>query len=390
MDFKFTEEQEKFRQEVRDFLEDELRRGTFNPKPDVWMAGHSHDFTRKVAARGWIGLTFPKEYGGQERSWTDRLILTEEMLRYGAPTALHWFADRQVGRAILAYGTEEQKREFIPMIIRGEAFFALGLSEPEAGSDLASLKTRAIEDAEGFRIDGQKVWTTGKDRNYIYLLARTDPDVPKHKGLSEFIFPANLPGITWRPLMTIAGEEEFNELFFDNVRVPKTALIGKKNSGWYQIAAQLDYERSGIERLMGNYPLFVSLLKYIKETKRNGELLSKNHAVREKVAQLEIEFEIGKLFAYQIAVILDSGRVPNWESAMSKAYSTAFEKHLAGTAIEILGPYGQLEHGSKYTPLDGYAPFTYLNSKGYSLQGGTSEVLKNIMAQRGLGLPRGD
>lgn len=388
MDFKFTEEQERFRQEVRDFLEEEIRGGTFVPECDVWMTGHSRELTRKVAERGWIGLTYPKEYGGQGRSWMDRLILTEEMLRYGAPTALHWMGDRQVGRCILSYGTEEQKKELLPKIVRGEAFFALGMSEPEAGSDLASLKTRAVEDGDDFVVDGQKLWTTGKDRNYMYLLARTDPEVPKHKGLSEFIFETTLPGITMRPLVTLTGEEEFNEVFFDNVRVPKKCLIGEKNRGWYQIASQLDYERSGIERLMGNYPVFEALIQFVKETVRDGKPLSKDTLIRNKLAQLQIEFEIGRLFAYWVAVILDEDRVPNWEAAMSKAYSTAFQQRLASTAMEILGLYGQLMPESKLVPIQGMASYSYLSSKGHSLQGGTSEILKNIIAQRGLGLPR--
>ena len=169
MDFRLGEEQEKFRQEVRDFLEEELRQGTFKPACDAWIMGYSPDFTKKVSAKGWIGLTWPKEYGGQGRSYIDRLILTEEMLRYGAPCACHWFADRQIGSAILHYGTEEQKREILPKIMRGEARVGLGMSEPEAGSDLASLQTRAVEDGDDYIIDGQKVWTTGAHfTNYIY------------------------------------------------------------------------------------------------------------------------------------------------------------------------------------------------------------------------------
>ncbi len=373
---------ESLRQNVRAFLKERLAGMPRSRRAQSWQ-GVDPEFSRSLGARGWIGMTFAKEYGGQGRSWMDRLSVTEEILRYGAPTALHWFSDRQVGRAILTSGTEEQKREWLPRICRGEAYICLGMSEPEAGSDLASLKTRAIEEADCFRIDGQKVWTTGRDRNYIYLLARTDPESQKHRGLSEFVFEANLPGITLRPLVTMAGEEEFNEVFFDNVRVPKKALIGKKNSGWYQIAAQLDYERSGIERLMGNYPLFVALVKHVKETG-----LGKDSHVREKIAQLEIEFQIGKLLAYWIATVLDEGRVPNWEAAMCKAYSTSFEKHLASLSIEVLGLYGQLRPGSKCVPIDGMSVFSYLNSKGYSLQGGTTEILKNIVAQRGLGLPR--
>ncbi len=383
MDFRFTGEQEKLRQEVRDFLEEEIRLGTFVPQCDVWMTGHNKAFTKKMAARGWIGMTFPKQYGGHGRTWIERAIVTEEILRYGAPTALHWFGDRQIGRSILGYGSEEQKREFIPMIVRGEAYFAGGLSEPGAGSDLASLQTRAVEDGDFFVLNGQKIWTTGKDRNYIYMVVRTDTNVPKHKGISEMLVDSDAPGVTWRPLTTIAGEEEFNEVFFDNVRVPKSRLIGKKNNGWYQIASQLDFERSGIERLMGNYPLFVELVRWAKETGAGKD----NH-IRPKIAQLEVEFQTGRLLAYWCSAILDSGRVPNWESAMSKAYSTTFEKHLASTAMEIMGLYGQLMPESKFAPARGMAPHSYLGSKGYSLQGGTTEILKNIIAQRGLGLPR--
>jgi Acyl-CoA dehydrogenases len=387
MDFSFTEEQKKFREEIRRFLEGEIRQGAFEPNCDVWMTGNSPEFSRKVAQNGWIGLTWPKEYGGQGRSNIDRLVLTEEMLRYGAPTACHWFADRQVGRAILAYGTEEQKREFIPKIVRGDAFFAVGMSEPEAGSDLASLQTRAVEDGDYYIINGQKVWTTGQFRNYIYLVARTDSQAPKHKGISEFILEANLPGITIHPLVVITGEAEFNEVFFDNVCAPKKCLIGEKNRGFYQILNQLDYERSGIERLMGNYPLFEGIVRFAKETKFNGKPLSQDKLIRNKLAQLQIEFEVGRLLVYRVALIMDEGRAPNWEAAMSKAYCTTFEKRLANTAMEILGPYGQLVAGSKLCPIRGLASRSYLGSKGYSLQGGTTEILKNIIATRGLGLP---
>ena len=184
MDFAFTEEQEKFRQEVRDFLEDEIRQGLWEPTCDAWIMAYDKEFTKRVAQKGWIGLTWPKEYGGQGRSFIDRLILTEEMLRYGAPAACHWFADRQIGGAVLHYGTDEQKAEILPKIIKGEAVVGLGMSEPEAGSDLASLKTKAVEDGDYFVIDGQKVWTSGGSHmNWIYLLARTDPNAPKHLSL---------------------------------------------------------------------------------------------------------------------------------------------------------------------------------------------------------------
>jgi len=388
MDFRLSEEQEKFRQEVRDFLEDELRQGLWEPSCDAWIIGHDPEFTKRVAKKGWIGLTWPKEYGGQGRSFVDRLILTEEMLRYGAPAACHWFADRQIGGAIVHYGTEEQKKELLPMILRGEAYVGLGMSEPDAGSDLASLKTRAVEDGDYYVIDGQKTWTSGGSHmNWISLVARTDPDAPKHRGISEFFFETSLPGVSVVPIVDITGGVHFNEVFFENVRIPKKCLIGEKNRGFYQVLNQLDYERSGMERLMANYPLFEALIQYTKETKRNGKPLSEELVIRAKLAQLKIELEIGRLHMYRVATVMDGGRAPNWESSMSKAYGTAFEQHLASTAIEILGLYGQLSPQSKWVPIKGMAYHSYLSSKGYSLQAGTSEILKNILALRKLELP---
>ncbi len=389
MDFKFTEEQERFRQEVRDFLEGEIRQGSFKPSCDAWIQGYSPEFTKKVARRGWIGLTWPKEYGGQGRSSIDRFILAEEMLRYGAPAACHWFADRQIGGSIIAFGTEEQKKEVLPKILRGEAYVGLGMSEPEAGSDLASLQTRATEDGDDYIIDGQKMWTScAKFMNYIYLVARTDPEAPRHRGISEFIIEANLPGVTITPTIDITGSEAWGEVFYDGVQVSKKHLIGEKNRGFYQILNQLDYERAGLERLMGNYPLFDAITQFTRETKRGGKPLAQDTLIRHKLAQLQIEFEVGRLLTYRVALVIDEGRAPNWEAAMAKAYSTAFEQHLATTATEILGLYGQLVAESKWAPILGMAPHSYLGSTGYSLQAGTSEILRNIVALRGLGLPQ--
>lgn len=389
MDFKFTEEQERFRQEVRDFLEEEIRKGTFKPSCDAWIQGYSPEFTKKVAQKGWIGLTWPKEYGGQGRSNIDRFILTEEMLRYGAPAACHWFADRQIGGSIIAFGTEEQKKELLPRILRGEAYVGLGMSEPEAGSDLASLQTRATEDGDDYIIDGQKMWTScARFMNYIYLVARTDPEAPRHRGISEFIIEANLPGVTITPTIDITGSEAWGEVFYDGVRVSKKHLIGEKNRGFYQILNQLDYERAGLERLMGNYSLFDAIIQFTRETKRGGKPLAEDTLIRHKLAQLQIEFEVGRLLTYRVALVIDEGRAPNWEAAMAKAYSTAFEQHLATTATEILGLYGQLVAESKWAPILGMAPHSYLGATGYSLQAGTSEILRNIVALRGLGLPQ--
>ncbi len=394
MDFKFNEEQEKFRQEVVAFLEEEMRQGAFQPISDGWVHGYSHEFSKKIAQKGWIGLTWPKEYGGQGRSWMDRLILTEELLRYGAPTGWHWSADRQMGPSIIKYGTEEQKKEFLPRIIRGEISMAIGMSEPEAGSDMASLQTRAIEDGDDFILNGQKVWTSGSHyANYIYLVARTDPSFPPHdpknyKGISEFIVPTDIPGITISPLLDMAGGGHFTEVFFDNARIPKTCLVGEKNRGFYQIMEQLDYERAGIERLMSNYVVFEWIIDYVKKTYRNGVPLSREPVIRDKIARLVMEFETGRLLCYRVAWVLDQGRVPNYEAAVAKLYGTEFEKRLASEAMEILGFYGQLMPDSKYVPLSGSVVLSYLFSPGYSIQGGTSEILRNVIAQRGLGLPR--
>ena len=388
MDFKFSPEQEAFRKEVSDFLEEEIKNGTFQPMCDGWIQGYSPEFTIKMAAKGWIGLSWPREYGGQGRSETDRLILTEELLRYGAPAACHWFADRQIGRSIIAHGTEEQKQELLPLILKGEAYIGLGMSEPEAGSDLASLQTRAVEDGDDYIIDGQKMWTScARFMTHVYLVARTDPDAPKHRGISEFIIDAGLPGISIRPTIDITGSEAWGEVFYDGVRVSKKHLIGEKNRGFYQILNQLDYERAGLERLMGNYPLFKAIIEFTRETERNGIPLCKDPLIRDKLARLQVEFEVGRLLTYRVVLVMEQGRAPNVEAAMAKAYCTTFEQRLASVATEILGLYGQLVAESKWAPILGMAPHSYLGSKGYSLQAGTTEVLKNIVATRGLGLP---
>ena len=251
MEFGFTPGQETLRSEVKSFLEDELRQGLWRPQCDAWIQGYDPSFTKRVADRGWIGLMWPREYGGQERSFVDRLVVTEEMLRYGAPAACHWFADRQIGGCILRYGTDKQKQEFLPRIVRGEIYVGLGMSEPEAGSDLASLKTRAEEQDDCFIVNGQKTWTSGGSYvNYIDLFARTDFEAPRHKGITEFLVPMGLPGISRIPMIDITGTEAWNDIFFDNVRIPKDCVVGEMNRGFYHVVEELAYERGGMERLI--------------------------------------------------------------------------------------------------------------------------------------------
>ena len=380
MDFEFTPEQKSLREEVRAFLEEERRRGSFIPKCDSWQWSISREFSRKLGERGYIGMTFPREYGGGGKGFVDRLIVTEELLKYGAPVAGHWIADRQIGASLLAYGSEEQRREFLPRIAKGEIFFCAGMSEPEAGSDLASLKTRAVDKGDHFVINGQKIWTTiAHEADYIYLIARTDPEAPKHRGLSEFIIDMKTPGITIRPIYDMRGGHHFNEVFFDDVKVPKDMLVGEKNKGWYQITPQLDYERSGIERLMSNYILFDAIKGYMREKGiyRDKYLLT-------KLSELLIEFEVGKLLVYRCALMLDSGKVPNYESSCAKVFCTSFEQRLSNFAMDILGLKGALQKGELIFE---WASDDYLSSPNYTIQGGTSEILRNIVAMRGLGLP---
>ncbi|MBI3250018.1 MAG: acyl-CoA dehydrogenase family protein [Deltaproteobacteria bacterium] len=383
MDFALTPEQQGFRQEIRKFLAEEVPAGTTTE--DGWIVGYSREFSRKLGARGWIGLTWPKKYGGQARSYLDRVVLTEELLRAGAPVAAHWLGDRQVGPALLAYGSEEQKEEILPRVTKGEIVFCLGMSEPGAGSDLASLRTKAVEEGDVFSLTGQKIWTSfAHVADYAYLVARTDSNAPKHKGISEFLIDMKTPGITVRPLVDITGEHHFNEVFFDGVRVERKWLIGEKNRGWYQIASQLDYERSGIERLLSNYPLYRDAVRYAQE-----QGLSKNPLVRNQLAQMQIELDMGRFMVYRVAWLLSQGVVPNHEAAMTKCFCTEVEQRIAQTVSSLLGEYAMLLPGSPAARLAGRVARTYLYAPAYTIQGGTSNVLRNILATRGLGLQAG-
>ena len=384
MDFHFTAEQEAFRQEIHAFVRAALPEPPDIPE-DAWIIGFDRAFSKKLAARGWIGLTWPREYGGQGKSYLDRLLLTEELLRHGAPVAAHWLGDRQMGPSILRYGTPEQKRKFLPGIIAGDIVFCIGMSEPGAGSDLAGLQTKAVDDGDAYVLSGQKIWTSFAHlADYCYLVARTNPDVPKHKGISEFLVDMRTPGITIKPIVDMTGAHHFNEVFFDQVRIPKDCLVGEKDRGWYQIASQLDYERSGIERLMSNYPILGAITRYVQET---GQI--RRELVRHRLAQLHIEFTMGRFLVYKVAWLLTQGVIPNAESAAAKTYCTEFEQRLAQAASELMGGYGQLLPGSHQTRLHGRIARAYLYAPAYTIQGGTSTILRNIIATRGLGLPPG-
>jgi alkylation response protein AidB-like acyl-CoA dehydrogenase len=329
-------------------------------------------------------MTWPKQFGGGEKSYMDRLIVTEELLLAGAPVAAHWFGDRQIGPALLAHGTAQQKAELIPKIVRAEITFCIGMSEPNAGSDLAGLSTRADSDGDHYVIRGQKTWTSfAPHADYCYLVARTDPDAPRHKGISELLVPMKLPGITVRPIVDMVGESHFGELFFDDVRVPKTALIGVENAGFYQIMQQLDFERSGIERLVSNAPLW----REAKQLARERGLTRRNPALRAAIAELEIAWRAGRGLIYRVAGMLSEGRVPNFEAAVAKTFCTTLEQRVTDLVSRILGAAGALDASDPRAPLGGRAARTLLYAPAYTIQGGTNNILRNIIATRGLGLP---
>jgi alkylation response protein AidB-like acyl-CoA dehydrogenase len=385
MDFALTDQQRSLRAAVREFVRQALPVDAGRELDDTWMVGFSKEFSAALGARGWVGYTWPKRYGGQEGSYLERLVVTEELLRAGAPVAAHWAGDRQIGPALLAYGTEEQRQEFLPRITRGELVFCLGMSEPNAGSDLAALRTRAVEDGESYVIDGHKIWTSfAHHADYCYLVARTDPQAPKHKGISEFLVDKRTPGITVRPIVDMTGEHHFNELFFENVRIPRRYLIGETNRGWYQIASQLDYERSGMERLLSNWLLLRDVTAYAR-----AHGFTNDPVWRDRLARVRIEVEIGRWHVYRVAWLLSSGTVPSTAAALAKTYCTDVEQHIAALAGELVGPHSQSLPGSPGALLGGRVARGLLFAPAYTIQGGTSNILRNIIAMRGLGLPSG-
>lgn len=388
MNYGLTVERESFRKEVAGFLAAELDGGSFTPIYDGWLVGWSPQFSQKLAQRSWIGATWPRKYGGGERTYLDRLILTEELMRAGAPVGFHWHADRQVGPAILAYGSEEQRQRFLPGITRGEISFCIGMTEPGAGSDLASLSTRARQDGDSFILDGQKTFITNAHRaSHIYVLARTNTDMAKHRGISEFLVDLKTPGIHVRPLMDMTDGHEFNEVYFDNVRLPAGSLLGEKDRGWNQVVRQLEYERAGIERLMGNYRLLSDTIAYVSSEECGRRPEAWRRMARSRLAELAVEMEVGRLLIYRVAWMLTHGTVPSYEAAMAKAYGSEFQQRLTRVATQVLGARGQLRSGSKYQLFNGSPPATHLRSVMQTIGGGTSEVLRNIVAQRGLGMP---
>jgi len=396
MDFRFTPEEEAFRGEIRGFLRDELPAdwasvgvagGLGEGGEERWEM--LRDFQRKLARKGWLTLGWPEEHGGMGASHMMQVIYNEEMTYQRAPTQLGVGPDR-VGPTIILYGTDAQKSQLLPGIVDAESVWCQGFSEPGAGSDLASLQTRAVADGDNYIINGQKIWTSFAHKaDWCILLARTDNDAPKHKGISYFLLDMKTPGIEIRPLVDMMNRHTFNQIFFENVRVPRDCLVGEENRGWYVAAATLDFERSGINRVVAGIRTYEELVHYAAQTKRNDHRIIDEASTRNKLAELAIEFQTGRMLAYRVASMQAKGQIPNAEASISKLYGSELQQRLAGAGIEILGLAGQLGPGTSWAPLDGRLEQFYLFSAALTVAAGTSEIHRGIIAGRGLGLPRG-
>jgi len=395
MDFKFTEDEEVFKREVRQWLEQEIPQRWIELDPGIWEETEeswalAREFQRKLGEKGWLAPAYPKEYGGLELSHMKRLILAEVLAYSRAPLSIevevtvNWVAP-----SIMLFGTEKQKRDYVTSIAKGDIIFCLGYSEPNAGSDLASLQTRAVEVGDEYVINGQKTWCSyGHLADYCWLAARTDPDASKHEGISIFIVDMKTPGITIRPLINILNRHSFNEVFFDDVHIPKENLVGQKNKGWYQLMIALDFERSSIGYAAANQRIIEELIKYAKETTRNGEPLANDPLIRNELAQLAVENEVARMMAYRIAWMFSKGLHPSYESSMSMIFISEVMRHTANAGGRILGHYGELDRDSKWTVLNARIMRMCLSSLSIGVGGGSNEIQRNIIAIRGLGLPR--
>jgi alkylation response protein AidB-like acyl-CoA dehydrogenase len=395
MDFRLTPEEETFRQEVHTFIDTEcpkeLRGGGGNFMSN---AGAYLTWRRKVAAKGWVAPAWPKEYGGAQMTIMEQFVYNMETARMRAPSPIFigGLGVAVLGPTILVYGSDEQKKEYIPGILSGEEMWCQGFSEPESGSDLASLKTRAVRDGDDYVINGQKIWTTVAHMSkYMLCLARTDPEVPKHKGISYFVIPMNSPGVTVRPLMNMASGHEFNEVFFEDVRVPAKNLLGEENRGWYMAVTTLDIERSNIGSAVGQNQSVEDLVAFAREHKDNGQtVLGSNKNMRLELAERLIETECSMMLSYRLITMQNRGLIPNYEASATKMYSMELNQRIANTGLKLLGMYGQLTSANKGAPMGGRLQYTYLRSVANTIEGGTTEIQKNIVATRGLGLPRSD
>jgi alkylation response protein AidB-like acyl-CoA dehydrogenase len=390
LDFDLTEAQKKFRQEVCAFLDKEVSRQVVEESESgVGYGPHSWELMRKLGVKRWLAPCFPLEYGGLGLSHIYRYIVFEELDYRNALNplvGLGLVGVDMAGPTILRHGSEQLKGEFLPRIAQGEIELALGYSEPDAGSDLSRLAMHAVEDGDDFVITGQKIFSSHCHfAQYHWLAARTDRNVPRHKGISLFVVDLKTPGITINPLWEMS-DLRTNEVFYDEVRVSKRYMVGEKNKGWYYMASALDLER--IIGVGGLKRVFEQLITYSKNTLRNGIPLSKDPIMRQKLADIAIEINIAVNLLRRLAWMQDKEIIPSYESAQAKVFVTELYQKMGQTGLEILGLYGQLRKDSKYSVLEGKMERFFLGTFSMTIGGGSSEILRNIIAVRGLGLPR--
>ena len=374
---KETNDLSNLRKEVRNFITKSLNHKDFEPSADAWVFSASPQFSKKLGSMGWLGMSFPKKYGGNERTALERYVVTEELLASGAPVAAHWIADRQSGSQILRYGSEEQKKSIIPKITSGECFFAIGMSEPDSGSDLASVKTKATKIENGWNLEGRKIWSTGAHlSNYMIVLARTSPASEKnrHEGLSQFLVDLSLPDVSVKGIPDMTGQRHFNETLFDNVILSEDALLGVEGKGWSQVVGELALERSGPERFLSHFTVLESFINEFKD------ILIKSCS--KLIGKLIAELQTLRRMSFSIASMLQNGESPETQAAFVKELGNKFEKMMVETLREFSNIIPLYEWPSQLQNLFEDAT---LRIPSNSLRGGTTEIMRGIIARQ-LGL----
>jgi alkylation response protein AidB-like acyl-CoA dehydrogenase len=366
---------EALRSEVRAFIAAEVAAGAFTPSRNSWSS-FDPEFSRKCGARGYIGMRWPKQYGGHERSALERYIVTEEMLAGGAPVGAHWIADRQSGQQILRYGSERAKCMILPRIAAGACYFSIGMSEPDSGSDLAAVRTRAVKVEGGWKISGTKVWTSGAHRtNYLIALARTAPkEEDRHAGMTQFIVDLSRPGVSVRPIYNLYGGHDFNEVVFDEFFVADDMVMGEPGMGWKLVTGELAFERSGPDRFLSTYQL---LLESIRAVGPEPDARAAN-----EIGRFVAHLATLRRMSTSVAGMLERGAQPAVEAALVKDVGTAFEREIPETFRQLIPTEPALGEGTSYAELLG---MSILRAPGFTIRGGTREILRGMIA-RGLGL----
>jgi alkylation response protein AidB-like acyl-CoA dehydrogenase len=393
MDLTYTPEDEAFRRQVRAWLTKNVPRRRRHTSAaelgDSERVRNAKAWQRKLHDAGYVAIGWPSAHGGRDASVTQQTILDEELVRARAPMLIGMMGVRMVGPTLIQYGSPEQQRRFLHKILTGEEIWCQGYSEPGAGSDLASLTTRAEVVGDEFVVNGQKVWTSSAQfADWMFCLVRTDPAAPKHHGISYLLIDMKSPGITVRPLVQITGDAGFNEVFFEDVRVPRANLVGELNRGWHVANATLAHERNMLGATTRTQQLFEGLLRVARTVERGGRPASQDPVIRQRLAELLLRVEAMKYHAYRQLTDALRGRKPGIGASVNKLVNTELNHDIAAMAMEIMGSYGPLDRRAARAIDRGAWPYDFLFTLGMIIGGGTSQIQKNIISERGLGMPR--